>query len=254
MHWPNPSKRAVMPGSNWWHPAIAPLLPTTAPLRRPAQGLLVWAALLSLWLALPWAPALALSAADLPATPPASHVSDGADLLSRAARNDVGTVLAGLADQQIEATWVSIPRLDYGTSVTTVAQELANRWQSEGSDQLVLVIDGQTGATAIAASSALQDRLSPELLKSTARTTMAQPIREGNRYRQASLDALERLTTVLAGEEDPGEPIMAATASVATARVPSTEETRDSNAFTWVVVLLVVGSVVPMLTWWVFSR
>jgi uncharacterized protein len=36
--------------------------------------------------------------------------------------------------------------------------------------------------------------------------------------------------------------------------VPSREQTESSNAFTWVVVLLVVGTVVPMATWWVFSR
>ncbi|MFZ9973545.1 MAG: TPM domain-containing protein, partial [Vulcanococcus sp.] len=28
----------------------------------------------------------------------------------------------------------------------------------------------------------------------------------------------------------------------------------SSNAFLWVVVLLVVGTLVPMITWWVFSR
>jgi hypothetical protein len=36
--------------------------------------------------------------------------------------------------------------------------------------------------------------------------------------------------------------------------VPTVEETRESNAFTWVIVLLVVGTIVPMATWWVFSR
>jgi uncharacterized protein len=36
--------------------------------------------------------------------------------------------------------------------------------------------------------------------------------------------------------------------------IPSKEETENSNAFTWVVVLLIVGTVVPMATWWVFSR
>ena len=254
MHWPNPPKRAVMPTSNWSQSTLAALISFTTPPRRFAQNALLWVCLLVFSLALPLAPALALSTGDSPATPPSSHVSDGADLLSRAARSDISTALAQLADQEIEASWVSIARLDYGTSATTVAQDLVDRWQHDGSDQLVLLIDGQTSATAIAASPALQNRLSPELLKSTARTTMALPIREGNRYRQASLDAISRLSSVLAGEQDPGEPMMAATASVATARVPSSEETRDSNAFTWVVVLLVVGSVVPMLTWWVFSR
>ena len=32
------------------------------------------------------------------------------------------------------------------------------------------------------------------------------------------------------------------------------EETKESNAFTWVIVLLVVGTIIPMATWWVFSR
>ena len=82
---------------------------------------------------------------------------------------------------------------------------------------------------------------------------MAIPLREGNRYRQASLDGLTRLATVLRGGEDPGEPEVADEA-VATTNIPTREETQRSNGFTWVVVLLVVGSVVPMLTWWVFSR
>jgi uncharacterized protein len=42
--------------------------------------------------------------------------------------------------------------------------------------------------------------------------------------------------------------------SAVVSNIPSREDTAGSNAFTWVVVLLVVGTVVPMLTWWVFSR
>jgi uncharacterized protein len=82
---------------------------------------------------------------------------------------------------------------------------------------------------------------------------MAIPLREGNRYRQASLDGITRLATVLRGGEDPGEPAVASEAVIVT-NIPTQEETERSNGFTWVVVLLVVGSVVPMLTWWVFSR
>jgi uncharacterized protein len=58
---------------------------------------------------------------------------------------------------------------------------------------------------------------------------------------------------VIDGGEDPGEPDVPE-APVVVTNIPSQEETASSNAFTWVVVLLVVGSVVPMLTWWVFSR
>jgi uncharacterized protein len=105
----------------------------------------------------------------------------------------------------------------------------------------------------VVASPTLERQLPAELLRSTARTTMAIPLREGERYRQATVDGLQRLTTVLAGAEDPGEPELVEREAVVT-NIPSKEETASSNAFTWVVVLLVVGTLVPMLTWWVFSR
>ena len=36
--------------------------------------------------------------------------------------------------------------------------------------------------------------------------------------------------------------------------IPTQEETESSNATTWIIVLLVLGSIIPMATWWVFSR
>ena len=53
--------------------------------------------------------------------------------------------------------------------------------------------------------------------------------------------------------EDPGPPIQIERTALPT-NVPTVEETSESNAFTWVIVLLVVGTIVPMATWWVFSR
>jgi uncharacterized protein len=103
------------------------------------------------------------------------------------------------------------------------------------------------------ASSGLQGRLPSDLLTSTAETTMALPLRSADRYRQATLDALNRLNTVLRGGEDPGEPIQEE-APTPVSTVPSKEDTQSSHALTWVVVLLVIGTVVPMATWWVFSR
>ena len=94
------------------------------------------------------------------------------------------------------------------------------------------------------------DRRQP---RSTARTTMALPLRSGDRYRQATLDGLERLATVLAGGEDPGEPVEE-TVTAPARTIPTQEETAKSNAFTWIVALLAVGTIVPMLTWWIFSR
>jgi uncharacterized protein len=82
---------------------------------------------------------------------------------------------------------------------------------------------------------------------------MALPLRSADRYRQASLDALNRLGAVLRGGEDPGEPLQEEAQTLAS-NIPSKEETEGSHAFTWVVVLLAIGTIVPMATWWVFSR
>jgi uncharacterized protein len=207
--------------------------------------------------------ALAVSVMDLPSAPPSEAVLDSADVLSRASRGEIEKQLEGFKAERVDARLITVPRLDYSLSLEQLGQELLQSWTPPAAaassgvtaqDPLLLVLmDAQTKAAAVVASEPLQRQLPPELLRSTARTTMAIPLREGNRYRQASLDGLTRLATVLRGGEDPGEPEVAAEA-VVTTNIPTQEETERSNGFTWVVVLLVVGSVVPMLTWWVFSR
>jgi uncharacterized protein len=207
--------------------------------------------------------ALAVSINDLPSAPPTAAVLDSADVLSRASRAEIEKQLEGFKAERVDARLITVPRLDYSLSLEQLGQELLQRWSppaepgsagvSAQEPLLLVLVDAQTKAAAVVASEPLQRQLPPELLRSTARTTMAIPLREGNRYRQASLDGLTRLATVLRGGEDPGEPVVAAEAIVTT-NIPTQEETERSNGFTWVVVLLVVGSVVPMLTWWVFSR
>jgi uncharacterized protein len=203
----------------------------------------------------PSLPALALSLGDLPIEPPSARVLDDADVLSISSRTDIERQLDQFGDDRVDARLVTVSRLDYGLTLPELSRQLLERWSSApgGDARLLILIDSQTKSAAIAASPALERQLPPDLLRSTARTTMAQPLREGNRYRQASLDALERLSIVLRGGEDPGEPA-ASEATVVATNIPTREETASSNAFTWVVVLLVVGTIVPMLTWWVFSR
>jgi len=203
----------------------------------------------------PSLPALALSLGDLPIEPPSARVLDDADVLSISSRTDIERQLDQFGDDRVDARLVTVSRLDYGLTLPELSRQLLERWSSApgGDARLLILIDSQTKSAAIAASPALERQLPPDLLRSTARTTMAQPLREGNRYRQASRDALERLSIVLRGGEDPGEPEVSEASVVAT-NIPTREETASSNAFTWVVVLLVVGTIVPMLTWWVFSR
>jgi len=226
--------------------------------RRPWSAL-TWIVSLLLALLLPAAPALSLSVADLPASPPAERVLDTADVLSRASRAEIARQLETLANDRVDAHLITLSHLDYGLDLPQLASQLLQSWSSadrsaaDADPMLLLLIDTQNKATAIVASAELDRQLPAALLRSTARTTMAQPLRDGDRYRQASLDSLARLRTVLQGGEDPGPPVEPEVVAAVT-NVPSAEQTREGNGLTWVLVLLVVGSVVPMLTWWVFSR
>ena len=212
---------------------------------------LITALLALLLLVVPATGAAALAVSDLPEQPPNELVIDNADVLSRASRTEIERQLETFQQERVDARLLTVNRLDYGLTLPDLAAQLLKRWG--GDNRLFVLIDTKTKAATIAVSPALERQLPADLLRSTARTTMARPLREGERYRQASLDGLARLSAVLAGGDDPGEPVVAEV-SVAASTVPTAEETRDSNAFTWIVVLLVVGTIVPMLTWWVFSR
>lgn len=217
----------------------------------------LWATLLAVLL--PVLPAAALSLNDFPAAPPTAHVLDMADVLSRSSSAEIDKQLQDLGNDRVDARLITVSHLDYGLELSQLGADLLDRWSpaanagGEPNPQLLLLIDTQNKGTAIVASPDLQRQLPAALLESTARSTMAQPLREADRYRQASLDAISRLRTVLQGGEDPGEP-MEAEVAVPVSNIPTVEETRQGNGLTLVVVLLVIGSVVPMVTWWVFSR
>jgi uncharacterized protein len=225
-------------------------LDVPAPIRRWLQ-----ACLLALVLLLPVAPATAISATAFSDTIPQERVLDQAGVLSRAASADVTRELESLSAERVDAHLITLKQLDYGLTLNQLGEDLLQRWQpgSEGTGQLLFLIDAQTNTAAVVASPSLAGQLSANLLRSTARTTMTAPIRDGARFRQASLDGIQRITAVLQGGEDPGEPTVAQVVTPSS-NVPSREQTESSNGFTWVVVLLVVGTVVPMATWWVFSR
>jgi uncharacterized protein len=225
-----------------------------------ARWLLVASCLALAILVGPASPAGALSPSDFPKQAPASHVLDEAHVLSRASSQEIERVLQTFSDERVDAKVITVAKLDYGLSLNQLGQDLLAQWGSpqgdqegEGPSRLLLLIDAQTRSTAVVASKGLTGRLPAELLESTAESTMAIPLRTADRYRQATLDALSRLSTVLSGGEDPGEPELEETPTVVS-NIPSKEDTESSHAFTWVVVLLVIGTVVPMVTWWVFSR
>lgn len=201
--------------------------------------------------------AMAVSAQDFPSALPQEAVVDSADVLSRASRNEITARLQELDQFHVDARLVTVRRLDYGLSLPAFGEELLGRWETETRQTdrplLIFLEESQSKQAAVVASPELLEQLPESLLRSTGRTTMSQPLRDGDRFRQATLDGVERIETVLNGGEDPGPPVQMERVALPT-NVPTAEETQDSNAFTWVVVLLVVGTIVPMATWWIFSR
>ena len=224
--------------------------------RRVVEAFLTCFAVLVLVLGVPSAPALAVSQSDFPADRPTSQVLDDADVLSRASRSELERLLGDFGSDRVDARLITLRRLDYGLSLDELGRKLISRWSSEGqttSPLLLLLIETQNKRAAVLADESLQSQLPETLLSSTGRTTMAIPLREGDRYRQASVDGLTRLSVVLNGGEDPGPPAEIVRTTLPT-NIPTQEETESSNATTWIVVLLVVGTIIPMATWWVFSR
>jgi uncharacterized protein len=78
------------------------------------------------------------------------------------------------------------------------------------------------------------------------------PIRDGNKYNQAFLDANARIVAVLSGQPDPGPPDLTQNVQVAST-FKSAEETDTKNSTIWVVVILVVATVVPMATYFFYQ-
>jgi uncharacterized protein len=200
-------------------------------------------------------PVWALSAQNYPSAPPSERLLDATGVFSRAAAAEVEQALEALSKDELDAHMITVERLDYGLSLGQLGKQLLDRWAESGGNarQLLFLYDLQTKSAEVVASAALADTLEAPLLRSIGRTTMGQPLRQGARYRQASLDGIGRLQTVLEGGDDPGEPATAELVQLPTT-VPTHEQTQSSNARTWVLVLLAVGTIVPMLTWWIFSR
>ena len=197
--------------------------------------------------------AIAVSPAELGSTLPDERVLDNADVLSRASRSELEARLDGLSEDRVDARVITLRRLDYGLSLDSFGEQLIENWSGSSQEPLLLLLlETQNKRAAIVTEESLQTQLPPALVKSTARTTMSIPLREGDRYRQASLDGINRLAVVLGGGEDPGPPGEIIRTAMPT-NVPTQAETQESNATTWVIVLLVLGTIIPMLTWWVFS-
>jgi len=182
-------------------------------------------------------------------------VLDTADIISRVNENRLNRDLGELAEKTgNEVRFVTIRRLDYGETVDSFTEQLVDKWFPTAEDkanQTVIVMDSLTNNTAIATGSAAASLLPSGVATSVAQDTMQAPLRSGNKYNQALLDASDRLIAVLSGDPDPGPPEIESTVQVE-GTFTAAEDTDQGNATVLVVGFLIAATVIPMATYFAY--
>lgn len=199
------------------------------------------------------APALATGVYDLP-SPNTDEVwvVDQAKEISLATQNALSGKFKDLAKATgQEIRMVAIRRLDYGETINSFADEVFTGWyptEESQANQTLLVMDTLTNTTAIRRGSQAATLLEQDATQSIVDETVGYNLRLGNKYNQALLDSGDRLVAILSGLEDPGPPEIEENIQVE-GTFTKAEDTDAGQAFTWVIILLVLATVIPMVTY-----
>jgi uncharacterized protein len=199
-------------------------------------------------------PALATGVYEMPVLSAGDRtwVFDKGDVLSRSSESNISSVLDNLENQTgKQVRLVTIRRLDYGETTATFTDQLFEQWfptKEEQTNQILLVLDTVTNSAAIRTGEGVKSLLTDEIAQSVAGETVQVPLREGNKYNEAFAAASTRIATVLSGEPDPGAPQVVDNIQVE-GTFKKAEETDQGNATVVVVVLLVLATVIPMVTY-----
>ncbi len=183
-------------------------------------------------------------------------VIDKAEVLSRLSEGKLSNTLDNLAkNTSNEVRMVTIHRLDYGETIDSFTEALFNKWfptPDAKAKQTLLVIDTVTNTTAIRTGDGVKSIMPDDIAQSVASETVLVPLRNGNKYNQALLDASDRLVAVLSGKPDPGPPVVEEKVQVE-GTFAKAEETDTQNATIWVVAILIIATVVPMATYFFYQ-
>lgn len=183
-------------------------------------------------------------------------VIDQAEVLSRLNEGKLNKGLEDLAKETgNEVRMVTIRRLDYGETIESFAKALFEKWYptpEAQANQTLLVMDTLTNNAAVVTGEAVKSMMSNDIAESVTSETMTAPLRDGNKYNQAFLDASDRIVAVLSGQPDPGPPAIAETVQVE-GTFKTAEETDTNNATIWVVAILIIATVVPMATYFFYQ-
>lgn len=183
-------------------------------------------------------------------------VIDQAEVLSRLNEGTLSKKLDNLAKQTgNELRFVTIRRLDYGETAESFTKALFEKWfptPTAQANQVLFTIDTLTNSTAIQAGDKVKSLLSDQIANSVVAETVLAPLRAGDKYNQAILDASDRLVAVLSGSPDPGPPQIVGKVDTE-GTFKSAEETKASNATVWVIGFLIAATVIPMATYYLYQ-
>ncbi|MEA5512497.1 photosystem II repair protein Psb32 [Nodularia sp. UHCC 0506] len=201
-------------------------------------------------------PALATGVYQIPNLTENNWVLDQSDIISRVNEGKISSTFEDLAKKTgNEVRFVTLRRLDYGETPESFSQELFEKWfptAAAQANQTLVVLDTVTNGTAIVTGEEVKPLLTDAIAESVVSETMGIPIRNGNKYNQAFVDASDRLVAVLSGEADPGPPEVTETVQVE-GTFTKAEDTDKGNATAWVVGLLIAATVIPMATYFVYQ-
>ncbi|MBC1222925.1 TPM domain-containing protein [Nostoc sp. UCD121] len=201
-------------------------------------------------------PALATGVYQLPSLTADTWVLDQGEVISRLNEGKISSAFEDLAKQtNKEVRIVTVRRLDYGETPESFTKELFEKWfptKEAQANQTLLVIDTVTNGTSIITGDEVKPLLTDAIAESVATETVSVPLRNGNKYNQAFLDASDRLVAVLSGKADPGPPQIADNVQVE-GTYKKAEETNQGNATAWVVGLLIAATVIPMATYYIYQ-
>lgn len=200
------------------------------------------------------APAYATGVYDLPelSAGETTWVIDQADAISRVTEGTLSGALQKLAQETgNEVRMVAIRRLDYGETIDSFTEELFTNWfptSQEQANQTLIAIDTLTNRVGLRRGEQLATPLNDEIVNSIKAESIGIPLRKGSKYNEAFLEASNRLVAILSGQPDPGPPIAQDTLNIESTYA-SAEETDDRSATVWVIVLLLLATVIPMVTY-----
>jgi uncharacterized protein len=183
-------------------------------------------------------------------------VIDQGEVISRLNEGKINSTSEDLAKQTgNEVRIVTVRRLDYGETPESFTKALFEKWfptKEAQANQVLLVLDTVTNGTAIITGDQVKPLLTDAIAESVASETLGAPLRDGNKYNQAFLDASDRLATVLSGQPDPGPPKIIDKVQVE-GTFKKAEETDRGNATAWVIGLLIAATVIPMATYYIYQ-